>query len=143
MSTREIDARAACRFYVQVDGVPKAVFSELSGLSMEVDVDEVEEGGNNTFIHRLPGRCKTGNLTLKRGLTNSNDFLKWSHDVVQGKINPKNLSVILYNVDGTEAMRWTFTNAIPVKWSGPHFRADDTAAAIESIELAHEGFEIG
>src|ERR1044071_7700188 len=107
----EVEARPGCRFYVQVDGVSQAVFTELSGLGMEMVVEDVEEGGENGYVHRLPGRCKVGNITLKRGLTKSNDFLKWSVEVAKGTIKPKNLSVILFNPDGTEAMRWSFNNA--------------------------------
>lgn len=137
------EVRPACRFYVEIDGVSKAVFSEVSGLGMEVVVEDVEEGGNNGFVHRLPGRCKIGNLTLKRGLTNSKDFLKWCFDMAQGKISPKEITVIMYNVDGSAAMQWTFHKAFPVKWTGPQFKADDATVAIESMELAHDGFAIG
>jgi phage tail-like protein len=143
MATGIPDGKTACRFYVQVEGVAQAVFTEVSGLAMEMAVEDVEEGGNNGFVHRLPGRCKVSNLTLKRGLTTSNDFLKWSMKVAEGKIDKKNVSVILYNLDGSVAMRWTFDHAYPVKWSGPQFKADDTAVAIETVELAHEGMSIG
>jgi phage tail-like protein len=40
-------------------------------------------------------------------------------------------------------MRWTFEQAYPVKWSGPQFKADDNAVAVETLELAHEGMKIG
>jgi phage tail-like protein len=143
MAMRIPDGKPSCRFYVQVEGVAQAVFTEVTGLAMEMAVEDVEEGGNNGFVHRLPGRCKVSNLTLKRGMTTSNDFLKWSRDVARGKIEKKNVSVILYNLNGTEAMRWTFEHAYPVKWSGPQFKADDTAVAIETVELAHEGMNIG
>ena len=132
----------SCRFYVQIEGVAQAVFTEVSGLGMEMVVEDVEEGGNNNFVHRLPGRCKIGNLTLKRGMTKSNEFLLWGRDMSQGKINPKNVSVILYNVDGTEFMRWEFKNAFPVKWTGPQLKADDRGSAIETLELAHDGFDV-
>jgi phage tail-like protein len=142
-TTRIPDGKTSCRFYVQVDGVAQAVFTEVGGLAMEMVVEDVEEGGNNTFVHKLPGRCKVGNLTLKRGLTTSNDFLKWSMKLAQGTVEKKNVSVILYNTDGTEALRWTFEQAYPVKWSGPQFKADDTSVAIETVELAHGGMKIG
>jgi len=139
---KSVDAQPTCRFYVQIEGMSQAVFSEASGLSMEIAVEDVEEGGNNDFVHKLPGQCKIGNLTLKRGMTKSNDFLVWSRDIAHGKITTKNVSVILYNVDGTQFMRWDFKNAFPVKWSGPQFKADDTSSAIETLELAHDGFDI-
>jgi phage tail-like protein len=137
------DGKPGCRFYVQVDGWTQAVFTEVSGLAMEMAVEDVEEGGLNGFVHRLPGRVKTSNLTLKRGLTNSNDFLKWTREVSVGTITKKNISVILYNLNGTESMRWEFLQAYPVKWSGPQFKADDNAVAVETLELAHEGMKAG
>ena len=136
-------AQPACRFYVEVEGITQAVFTEVSGLAVEVVTEDVEEGGNNGYVHRLPGRCKVGNLTLKRGMTKSNEFLKWNLEMAQGKITPRNVSLIMYNVDGTELMRWNFLKAYPVKWSGPQFKADDTGTAVESLELAHEGFNLG
>jgi phage tail-like protein len=136
------EAHPTCRFYVEIDGIPQAVFTELSGLALEIAVEEIEEGGINDFVHRLPGRCKGSNLTLKRGVVNSNEFLKWNLQVAQGKITRRNLSVIMYNLDGTELVRWDFINAYPIKWSGPQFKADDTSTAIETLELAHEGLRM-
>ena len=138
-----VEVKPSCRFYVEVDSKKEAVFTEVSGLSMEMTLEDIEEGGNNEFVHRMPGRCKVGNLTLKRGMTTSNDFLQWSVKIAQGTIEKKHVSVVLYNVDGTESMRWNFDNAYPVKWSGPQFKADDTAVAVETIELAHEGMKVG
>jgi phage tail-like protein len=128
---------------VKVEGITQAVFTEVTGLALEVATEDVEEGGRNDFVHRVPGRCKVTNLVLKRGMTKSNDFLKWHLDVAQGKINPRSLSVIVFNTDGSESMRWNFINAYPVKWTGPQFKASDNGAAIESLELAHEGFNVG
>jgi phage tail-like protein len=133
----------SCRFYVEISGVTQAVFTEVSGLSLEVATEDVEEGGHNAFVHRMPGRCKVGNLVLKRGMTKSNDLLKWHMQFASGKVERRHVSVIVYNPDGSESMRWNFTNAFPVKWTGPQFKADDTGTAIESMELAHEGFELG
>src|ERR1700687_5302643 len=71
------DRHAANRFYVEVAKIHEAVFTEVSGLQVEMQVTDYEEGGQNNFVHRLPGRLKVGNITLKRGLVRSNDFLKW------------------------------------------------------------------
>jgi len=136
-------AHTACRFYVNVEGITQAVFTEVTGLALEVATEDVEEGGRNDFVHRIPGRCKVSNIVLKRGMTKSNDFLKWHLDVAQGKLKPRSLSIIVYNVDGSESMRWNFINAYPVKWTGPQFKASDNGAAIETLELAHEGFNLG
>jgi phage tail-like protein len=138
-----VQALPGCRFYVAIDGIHHAVFLEAEGLGVDVEVEEIEEGGNNDFVHRRPGRCRVGTLTLKRGLTTSNEFLKWSLEIARGKLVQRNVSVMLFNPDGSEAMRWDYIKAYPIKWTGPQLRSDDTASAIETLELAHEGIKIG
>ncbi|SRR6266498_1059661 len=135
------EAHPNCRFYVQLDDIPQAVFTEVTGLQVETAVMEYEEGGNNGFVHRLPGRTKVSNLTLKRGMTSSNDFLKWYLDFAKGLREPQNLSLVMYDAAGNELMRWDFLGAYPVKWIGPQFNAEGKATAIETLELAHAGLE--
>jgi phage tail-like protein len=131
------------RFYVKIDNMTQADCTEVSGLQVETVVQDYEEGGNNGFVHRMPGRTKVGNLTLKRGITKSNEFFKWYADIASGKINRRNVSVIMYDTAGTELVRWNFINAYPVKWVGPQFSADGKTVAIETLELAHDGLQLG
>jgi phage tail-like protein len=136
------DSHGACRFYVQIgsnDGGKQiqALFTEVSGLQVEMQTQDYEEGGTNTFIHKLPGRLKVANVTLKHGLTKSNDFLQWCM-----KLERRNVSVVMYDSVGKPVVRWNFARAYPVKWVGPQFTADSTAIAIESIELAHDGLTV-
>jgi phage tail-like protein len=136
------DASPSCRFYVDI-GNAQALFTEVSGLQMEMEVMSYEEGGRNDFVYQLPGRTKVGNLTLKRGMTTSNDFIKWCMKVAQGTIEPRNVTVLLFDAQGKPFLRWHFAGAFPVKWAGPQLTADGTAAAIETLELAHTGMSIG
>ena len=138
----KIDANPNCRFYVQIEGINAAVFTEVGGLQIETAVQEYEEGGKNDMIHRFPGRSKMGNLVLKRGMTGTNEFLKWYLQIVAGKIVRRNLSVIMYDPAGEELLRWDFENAYPVKWVGPQLTAGTGAMAIETLELAHDGLKI-
>jgi phage tail-like protein len=131
---------AACRFYVEIGGGGKqiqAVFTELSGLQVEMQTMDYEEGGTNNFVHKLPGRLKVGNITLKHGLTKSNDFLKWCMNIER-----KNVTVVMYDVAGKPVVRWHFNKAYAVKWTGPNFTADSTAMAIESVEITHQGLTV-
>jgi phage tail-like protein len=140
------DALPSYRFYVEIDAIPQAVFTEVNGLQVETEVMEYKEGGNNGFIHRLPGRTKVGNITLKRGMTRSNEFFTWYLGIAFGrKIIRRNLSIVMYDTLGKEVMRWDFINAYPVKWTGPQFNAGGSASAVETVELAHDGLkaEIG
>jgi phage tail-like protein len=136
------EAHPSCRFYVAIDGITQAVFTEISGLQLETEVESYAEGGNNGFVHQLPGRTKVSNITLKRGIAGTNELFKWYVTIANGTIDRRNLSVVQYDVKGNELVRWNFIKAYPVKWIGPQYQADGTGVAIETMELAHEGMEV-
>ena len=50
---------------------------EVSGLEVNVAVEEIDEGGENSYVHKLPGRMTWPNITLKRGITQSDSLLTW------------------------------------------------------------------
>ena len=133
------EAHANCRFYVEINDLTQAVFTEMNGLQVETVYEDVEEGGNNEFVHRLPGRMKVGNLTLKRGITKSNDLFQWCASILRGKIDRRAVTVRMFNSKGEEMVRWNFVDAYPVKWTGPEFAGDGHIVAMESLELAHSG----
>jgi phage tail-like protein len=137
------EAYPGCRFYVLFDDQAQGVFTEVSGLQVEMDIMEYQEGGNNGFVHRLPGFTKVSNLTLKRGITSSNEFYSWLNDISSGNLKRRHVTVVMYDVSGTELMRWNFLHAYPVKWVGPQLRAADNTVAVETLELAHGGISVG
>jgi phage tail-like protein len=137
-----VETYPTCRFYVKIGGETQGVFTEVSGLQVELEVMDYREGGNNSFIHRLPGFAKVSTLSLKRGIVRKNDFYTWFKQIADGQFVSKNVSVIMYNVDGSPVMTWNFTNAYPVKWIGPHFQASESAVVVETLELAHEGIKV-
>jgi phage tail-like protein len=130
------------RFLVEIGKDPVAYFQDCSGLTFEIEVQEYSEGGNNEFIHKLPGRAKYSNITLKRGVTVDTTFADWRPKIKDGKITveKKNLSIILFDHTGTTIKRWNVTEAYPVKWTGPDMKASSMEVAIETLELAHEGW---
>ncbi len=134
------DAYVGCRFYLQIEGINKAVFAEIGGLQIETEVFEYAEGGNNGFIHRLPGPIRIGNITLKRGLSTSDELYQWYKRIINGKLDEqRNLAVLIYNTEGEELQRWDFLQAYPVRWVGPTMDANNSLVAIETFELAHAG----
>jgi phage tail-like protein len=143
MTAGRADAQSIHRFYLQIDGVNLAIFLEISGLQVETDTFEYIEGGNNGFVHKLPGQTRVGHLTFKRGLVATNELFNWYMQVAAGKIERRNLSVIIYTYGGEELRRWNFFDAYPVRWVGPGLNADATEAAIESVEIAHAGMQLG
>jgi len=133
---------ANCRFYVKIGDNTQALFTEMGGLQFETAVTEYEEGGSNGYVHRLPGRTKISNITLKCGVTNSNVFYKWYLDILQGKFSTQNVTVSMFDSKGEVLAEWDFLEAYPVKWVSPQFTADGKNAAIETLELAHSGLRM-
>ncbi len=130
---------ANCRYYVQIDGANKAVFSEVGGLQMETELFEYAEGGNNEYVHRLPGLSKVGNLTLKRGITVDNELFKWYLRIAQGIMDLRTVTITVYATSGEKVVRWELLKAFPCKWTGPQMAANGETVALETIEIAHMG----
>jgi phage tail-like protein len=134
------DPLMAFRFLVMVEGQLVGAFSEVTGLQAEVDVLELEEGGENGFVHKLPGRARHGNLTLKRGVVTL-DLWRWFADVAAGRPDRRTVAVAVLPEDGIDPpLRFVFESAVPVRWTGPELRAEQSTVAMETVELAHHGF---
>lgn len=135
-----VDPFMSFRFVVRIDRDALGGFSEVSGLQAEVEVQELTEGGVNTFVHKLPGRTRHGNLTLRRGLV-TRALWDWFESTSRGVIERRIVAVELLDEAGEEIVkRWVFDSAFPARWTGPELKADQGAVAIEAIELAHHGF---
>ena len=150
MPRRTDDPYASFRFLLEIDNVQVAAFSECSGLQMEVKTFDYKEGGNNKTTLKFPEHASYGNITLKRGVTNSNELISWQLDVAAGKFNPrsrngKKFVIILQDETGKgqPVKQWRLTRAFPVKWTGPDLKANASEIAIESLEIAHEGIQVG
>jgi phage tail-like protein len=138
---RRVDPYGNYNFLVEIDGITRAAFQQVSGFDSTIDVIEHREGGENTTQRKLPGMTKYSNISLKWGLTSDRDLYDWHRQAVVGDIQRKNGSIVLLDRRGTEIMRWNFFNAWPSKWDGPDFNAEGNDVAIETLELAHEGIE--
>lgn len=140
-----VDTVPAFKFHVgvEVDSVIEAMFTECSGLSMEREVITWKEGGVNDFDHKLPGRTKYTNITLKRGITTSNVLWDWfQKGIYDGSVTYINMSVTLYDNAGNVSRRWNLINAFPIKWMGPALKSDSNQAAVESLEIAFQKLEL-
>ena len=139
---RRIDPYINSRFHVEIQGIQEAFFRECSGLEAETEVLSYEEGGVNDHPHKLPGRTKFPNVSLKRGMTDSKTLWEWYSKVIDGKIERKNVSIVLYDQQGSEVKRWSFERAYPTKWVSPGIKSDENAVAIETLEMVHEGMKL-
>ena len=148
MPRREQDPFGNFRFKLELGDVEVAGFAECSGLNIETKVMEYKEGGNNATTLKFPEPASFGNVTLKRGVTNSNELIEWQLDVVSGtfsknaRANNPSIAIVLMNEKGEDVRRWNLIRAFPVKWVGPDLKASASEVAIETLELAHEGIQI-
>lgn len=141
-TAQRIDVLGAYRFEVEVDGLVIAGFTEVSGLQGETEYEEYHEGGVNSFTYRFPKKTSFPPLVLKRGMTDNIDLWYWYDNVVNGYVRRKNGSVILIDQSGHSVCRWNFFDAYPVKWIGPDLNASQSAVAVETLELVHNGLKL-
>ena len=123
-------------------------FQEVTGLEIEMEVQEVKEGGRNDGTVRLVGRGKYGALTLKRGMLFpadgrvASEFWEWLQATLEGERPVRRYDGrvdVLNGAGGGVTAAWVFTRALPTKLAGPRLDARTCEVAIEELTLAHEG----
>lgn len=143
----EHDALIKSHYHIEVDGLDLAQFQEVSGLSIERQVIEhrATTPTGQEVIKKEPGPRKFGDITLKRAMTDSDDLYQWIKEVQDGKIDAarRNGSVVQYDSQFTEVMRWNFTNGWPSKWEGPSGKANANEVTVETVTITVESIEQG
>ncbi len=122
----------------------QAGFSEVSGLSAEIEVIEYRAGNyiSETPI-KIPGLTKYSPVTLKRGLIGSIDLYEWFVESSRSESNSKRDVIIsLMSEEREPAFTWKLRNAWVTRYTCSDLKASSSDIAIESIELAHEGLTV-
>ena len=125
---------AAFRFIVEVDGQAQAAFTECTLPSIELEVQELKEGGQNSYIHQLPGRRKAAKVSLKNGVGKSS-LLDWYIESLTKPVARKKFTITLLDPKLEPVVAWTMDEAYPVKWSGPSLKSSDNTIAIQTLDL--------
>lgn len=117
-------------------------FQEVSGLSQSMETEDVQSGGENRFMFKLPKGVQQDKLVLKRGVADKlSPLLRWCKATLDGgmseRITPMDISVYLLDGDGNKIRGWTCHAAYPVRWGVDDFHATKNEVAIETIELAY------
>lgn len=118
-------------------------FREVSGLAVDLEEETVNEGGENRFVHKLPGRATFQPLSLKRGLLIDTGLKTWIEDAIYRlQIVPATVWVALLN-EAHEALRtYVVHGARPKKWEVSAFSAESSEVVIETLELTYNYFEV-
>ncbi|WP_452602804.1 phage tail protein [Pontimicrobium sp. MEBiC06410] len=126
-------------------------FQSVSGLSIDLETEEIAEGGENRFKYKLPVKTKYPNLVLKRGMIVDSKVIDWCREALENyNFEPLDIMVNLLVKEGdittsatAKPLRsWNIKNAFPVKWNVSDFNAEENKFVIETLELSYNYFEI-
>jgi len=131
------------QFQVKWDST-ELVFQEVTGLNVETQVIEYRGVNSKAFAPvKMPGLQKYGNVTLKKGMFKGDTAL-WKQFTTVKMNTYKRSTIVISLLDEANgvAMSWNLTNAFPSKITITDMKADANEAAVESIEITHEGLTL-
>jgi phage tail-like protein len=135
------DALTAARFSITIDGYEIASFSELQGITTEVEpVSFMESSDKEVILKQLPGKAVPGKVVLKRGKNQSMELWAWHESVLQGNMVAarKSCSLVMYNFDGAPVARYHLENAWPSKLEVGALKAGASEVLMETVTIVCE-----
>ena len=146
MALPDLDSSVGHSFGLEVDGITIKSITEVSGLKMEQDVVELKQNGpdGKYDVKKLPGRWKSGEVTLTRPLTSDQSFEKWVKDSQFGKMPDarKGGAIIVFDYEGNALKRYKLTNAWPKSLEIGSLKAGDTSVLTEKLVVTYERLEV-
>ncbi|MFI9269967.1 phage tail protein [Kitasatospora sp. NPDC052896] len=128
-------------FRLQITGIDLGVFTSCSGLGAQVELEQRAEGGANGFVWQLPTRVTFPNVTLSRGLTPDSAKIATYLTALQQRVTRGTAQITaLDSTLRTTIATWSLNQVVLARWSGPSFDPTRSEVAMESVELAHQGF---
>jgi len=135
------------RFLFEVDGVEIGLFAAVRGLQVTSQTENLTEGGQNGYTHRLPGRLEWPNITFSRGLTDADALFDWMNKTAGegfaaagNKITRSTGAITAVASNGDRLRSWSLEGVFPVRWTGPDFATASDDPLTEELEIAHHGF---
>lgn len=118
-------------------------FQRVSGLEVSMRPQDLEEGGKNLYVHRLPTRYTYGNLVLERGLPLAPSVLNTQFQLAMSTFSfiTSTLLVTLINESDYPVAGWLFTGAYPVRWATSPLDANENKVVIDTLEMAYSRFQ--
>ena len=142
MSDENIYPPVAFNFEVKFDGggiSDYGSFKEVSGLSAQLGIEDINTGGGGSSISRLPKPASYQNLVLKRGIITGSSLRDWVQKAIfEFEFTPISVTINLLDGEQKVIMTWLASNAWPVKWDVGSFNSQENEIAVESFELAYD-----
>jgi phage tail-like protein len=126
------------RFALVIDGVELGVFSELLGITAEVDqVDYYSAGDDDLHISKLGGKLKPPTIELKRAMTGGMELWAWREAALSGQAAgvKKNCALIMFDGTGKPVARYVLTNAWPSRLELLGLKAGSPEPPMEAVTL--------
>ena len=122
-------------------------FAEVSGLSLQYEPVTYKHGLSFALGHKIiPGMRQPVQLTLKRGVVQSRDFLRnWIDSVYNDAFasgTKRDIVIDLCDEAGAPVVRWTVHSAMPTRLDAPSLDANSNDVAIETMELAAQNLQV-
>lgn len=140
MSAVDRDPYSANNFEVDL-GAGVLGFAEVSGLGYEIEY--LDDARSDDRPARPPKRvvARVSEVSLKRGVTDDLSVWQWVQSAVDGKDEPRTVTIRLLDARRAPACAWVLRGARPTRWIGPTLSATGTAVAIEELVLAADSIE--
>lgn len=119
-------------------------FSDVSGLTTELVVSEYRNGNEKeNHVRKVPGLHKVGDVTLKRGIVNSDDLWEWIKQARDNGVDAqKDVVITLLDEARQPVETWKLRGVVPMKYTGPTLAAKGGDIAMEELVLSAQAFEI-
>ena len=127
-------------FKVRIDGKSMGNWQKCDGLSLEYDLFEYKEGGENAYVHRLPGRVNYPNVKLTRPIDSDSSSVNAWLMSLQVRMVPSTCEISVLDPSGESVAKWVLAGVYPVKWTGPQLDVNSNQWATETLEISHNGF---
>ena len=130
-------------FRLEIDGIDVAAFSDVKGLQSDGEIADYRTGVDIPLTNRkLPGLRKFGPISLSRGMVKDATLWDWYRNIVNGKPDRRNGTVVLMDEQRSDVLRWNFESAWPNKMQVSDFKASGNEVAVETIELIVENITL-
>lgn len=136
------------KFLIEIDGFVKSGFQKCTGLEKKVNVVEYRDGGDNNSKRKEPGWTDYPNITLSRGMSRDMDMANWADQCMningvtcEADIAKRDISIILQTPNAKPARQWEVYDCMVCNYKFDDFDAESDDFLIESMEIAHEGWE--
>ncbi|HET9847370.1 MAG TPA: phage tail protein [Candidatus Dormibacteraeota bacterium] len=137
----DIHTGQSLRFRVRIDGGHDlGAWAKCDGLSVEYEVKEYPEGGENGYVHKIPGRAKYQNIKLTRAVNKDSAKVSAWLTSIQAVVKRQTAEIAAVDAKGQTIATWSLQGVYPAKWTGPSFDAGSSQIATETLELVHNGF---